>query len=529
VKGGTDMKEFDDIIERRNTDSFKWDMIIKLYGEDVLPMWVADMDFKSPQRVIDALKNRVEHGVFGYTFRSHEYYNAIVEWYRKTYGLEIQREWIVNGPGVVPMIAFLINIFTLPGDKVIIQPPVYPPFFRVVLNNGRQLVENRLILKDGKWVMDYESLEKSIDSRTKLIVISNPHNPVGRVWTFEELEKLYDIAKKYDLIIVSDEIHADIVYEPNEFTSFLEVGTENIIVLNSPGKTFNIAGLTNSYGIIPDKALRQAYKNYIESLELLTGNVLSIEALKAAYKCDEWVTSLKNYLKGNRDFAYKFIKEHMPLINPTLPEGTYLMWLDCSKLELENPQNFFLENARVYLNNGAEFGDSQSVRLNFACPKALLEEGLTRMKNAYNKLLTVEHFTLPDKRFEECKRIRREVFIIGQGIDEKIELDGRDEQAIHFLVRHFGKYIATARIRDIGDHWKVERVAVLKEFRGVGYGKKIMDAIEDYIKKTNPKPITLNAQLEVKEFYEKLGYKPVGHVFHEAGIPHIKMEKILES
>ncbi|WP_448376763.1 PatB family C-S lyase [Fervidobacterium sp.] len=517
--------DFNSVLSRKNTDSFKWDMIIKLFGEDVLPMWVADMDFKSPQRVIDELKNRVEHGVFGYTFRSEEYYNAIVEWYKKSYDLEIQKEWIVNGPGVVPMIAFLVNIFTLPGDKVIIQPPVYPPFFRVVVNNGRQLVENRLILQDGKWVMDYESLEKSIDSSTKMIVISNPHNPVGRVWTFEELEKLYNIAKKYNLIIVSDEIHADIVYEPNVFTSFLKVGTENVIVLNSPGKTFNIAGLTNSYGIIPDKALRQAYKNYIESLELLTSNVLSLEALKAAYKCGEWVTNLRNYLKGNRDFAYRFIKEHMPLIKPTLPEGTYLMWLDCSKLALENPQKFFLEHARVYLNDGTEFGDSQFVRLNFACPRALLEEGLNRMKDAYDELLKIEYFTLPDDRFEECKRIRREVFIIGQGIDEKIELDGKDEEAVQFLCKHFDKYIGTARIRDLGDYWKVERVAVLKEFRGYGYGQKIMERIERYIKETNPKPITLNSQLEVRQFYEKLGYKSVGEVFYEAGIPHIRMIK----
>ncbi|AMW32130.1 cystathione beta-lyase [Fervidobacterium changbaicum] len=517
--------QFDELINRKNTDSFKWDMIIKLYGDDVIPMWVADMDFKSPYCVIEALRKRVEHGVFGYTFRSDEYYEAIIEWYEKSYGVRIEKEWIVNGPGVVPMIAFLINIFTLPGDKVIIQPPVYPPFFKVVENNGRRLVENRLILKDGKWVMDYEGLERSIDKRTKMIVISNPHNPVGRVWTFDELSKLYEIAKRHNILIVSDEIHADIIYEPNSFTSFLKVGKENVIVLNSPGKTFNIAGLTNAYGIISDKILRQNYKNYIESLELLTGNVLSLEALKAAYKCDEWVVQLRNYLKVNRDFAYHFIKEHMPLVKPTLPEGTYLMWLDCSSLGLENPQKFFLENAKVYLNDGAEFGDGQSVRLNFACPRAILKEGLNRLKDAYDKLLTIEHFKLPDKRFEECKRIRHEVFVIGQGIDERLELDGRDEQAIHFLVRHFGKYVATARIRDIGEYWKVERVAVLKEFRGLGYGKKIMEAIESYIKRTNPKPITLNAQLEVREFYEKLGYKSVGHVFYEAGIPHIKMEK----
>jgi len=517
--------DFNTIISRKNTDSFKWDMIIKLFGEDVLPMWVADMDFKTPKCVADAIKKRVEHGIFGYTFRSDEYYNTIVEWYKRSYNIEIEREWIINGPGVVPMIAFLINTLTLPDDKVIIQPPVYPPFFRVVLNNGRQLIENRLVLKDGKWVMDYENLEKSIDNRTKMIVISNPHNPVGRVWSPEELERLYEIARKYNLVIVSDEIHADIVYEPYSFTSMLKIATANVIVLNSPGKTFNIAGLTNSYGIIPNKELRQNYKNYIESLELLTGNVLSLEALKSAYKCEDWVVELRKYLQSNRDYAFKFIKEAMPLIVPTLPEGTYLMWLDCSNLGFENPQKFFLENARVYLNDGSEFGDQQFVRLNFACPQEILKEALMRMKNAYDSILTVENFTLPDERFEECKKIRHEVFVLGQGIDKEIELDGKDSDAVHFLCKHSGKYIGTARIRDLGDYWKVERVAVLKEFRGKGCGQKIMEAIEGYIKRTNPKLIILNAQLEVRQFYERLGYKSVGEVFYEAGIKHIKMVK----
>ncbi|MGC9797298.1 PatB family C-S lyase [Fervidobacterium riparium] len=516
---------FDEYVERRNTDSFKWDMILNNYGDDVIPAWVADMDFKSPQTVVDQLKRRIEHGIFGYTFRSADYYNAIIQWYGKRYDACVEKEWIVNGPGVVPMLSFLINSLTQPGDKVIIQPPVYPPFFRVVLNNGRQLVENRLVNKDGKWHMDYDSLEKLIDSRTKMIIISNPHNPVGRVWSEEELRKLYDVALKHELVIISDEIHADIIYKPNQFTTMLKIGTENVVILNSPGKTFNIAGLTNSYGIIPNRTLRVLYKNYLESLELLTGNVLSLEALKAAYKSEDWVDQLVEYLKSNRDFAYGFITRNMPLTRPTLPEGTYLMWIDCSKLKLGNPQKYFLEHARVYLNDGQEFGDPQAVRLNFACPRALLEEILRRLKEAYEKALIIEHFDFQDERYEICKKIRYDVFVKGQNIDEKLEQDGKDTEAVHFLCKHFSNYVGTARIRDIGTHWKVERVAVLEEYRGMGYGKKIMEAIEEYIKTTNPKLIVLNAQLEVRDFYGKLGYEAISDIFIEAGIQHVKMEK----
>lgn len=519
------LSSFDEIVNRRGTDSFKWDMILNMHGEDILPMWVADMDFKTSEKIIKALIDRANHGIFGYTYRSEEYYKAIIKWYKSRYEVEIEKEWIVNGPGVVPMISFVINIFTQPGDKVIIKPPVYPPFFRVVENNGRKIVENRLIKKDGKWLIDYENLEKSIDNRTKMIIISNPHNPVGKVWSIEELEKLYEIARRYNLIIVSDEIHGDIVYTPSKFTSFLKIAKENVIVLNSPGKTFNIAGLPNAYGITPDKTLRQAYKNYIENLELLIGNIFSLEALKVAYNSPEWVDELVEYLKNNRDYAYKYIKRNLPLLEPSLPEGTYLMWIDCSKANLENPYEFFLKNARVYLNDGAEFGDKNCVRLNFACPRSLLNDGLERMKKAYDNALEFEAFRLPDERFEICRNIREEVFVNEQNIDKELEIDGKDEEAIHFILKHFSKPVAVARARDIGDYWKIERVAVLLNYRGYGYGKTIMEHIERFLTSLENKKIVLNAQKQVKDFYEKLGYRQVGEEFYEAGIPHVRMEK----
>ncbi|MCX7654232.1 MAG: PatB family C-S lyase [Fervidobacterium sp.] len=520
------LEEFDIIVNRRKTDSFKWDMILNLHGEDVLPLWVADMDFKTSQRIIDALSQRVQHGIFGYTYRSNSYYETIVNWYKSRYNIDIQSEWIVNGPGVVPMIAFLINVLTLPGDKVIIQPPVYPPFFRVVESNGRRVVENRLMKKDNSWFMDFDNLESLIDERTKLIIISNPHNPVGRVWQYEELERLHDIAIKRNLIIVSDEIHADIIYSPNKFVSLLEISRENVIVLNSPGKTFNIAGLANSYGIIPDSKLRSIYKNYLESMELVIGNVLSIEALKAAYNDPDWVERLVSYLKRNRDYAYNFLLKNTPLLKPTLPEGTYLMWIDCSKTKLENPQEFFLKNARVFLNDGKDFGDKNFVRLNFACQFSVLKEALERIKGAYENALDFQAFKLPDERFEICKEIREEVFVIEQGIDISLEMDGKDYEAVHFILKHFSEPVAVARARDMGKYWKIERVAVRKDFRNLGYGKIIMRHIEAFLSNIEQKIFSLNAQVQVKDFYKKLGYKQVGEEFLEAGISHVRMEKV---
>ncbi|MFN3691342.1 MAG: PatB family C-S lyase [Fervidobacterium sp.] len=524
--------DYFEITNRRGTDSFKWDFVLNLYGEDILPMWVADMDFKTSDRVIETLLKRAQHGIFGYTYRSQEYYDKIISWYKERYGTHIEREWIVNGPGVVPMIALAINVLTQPGDKIIIQPPVYPPFFRVVENNGRRLVKNYLKKSfDGNlinWEIDFENLEKIIDDRTKLIIISNPHNPVGRVWTKEELQRLYEICLKYNITIISDEIHSDFVYHPNKFVSFLDIGLDHVIVFNSPGKTFNIAGLTNAYGIIPDKKLRNAFKNLVENLELLVGNIFSIEALKAAYSSPEWVHNLITYLKHNRDYICEYISEHMPILKFSKPQGTYLLWVDCSLTNLDNPQKFFLEKGRIYLSDGAEFGDRNFIRINFACPLPILREGLERMKKAYDSALVFEVFKLPDERFEICKKIREEVFVKEQGIDQELEIDGKDTQAIHFILKHFSTPIGVARARDLGEYWKVERVAVLKNFRKFGYGKRLMEHIEFFLENIDKKKIVLNAQKNVKDFYLKIGYEQIGNEFLEAGISHVRMEKVVK-
>ncbi|HBT38977.1 MAG: Aminotransferase class I and II [Thermotoga sp. 50_1627] len=373
-------------VDRSHSDCVKYDAIRARYGDDVLPAWIADMDVKVCSSILEAFRKRIEHGVFGYTFRSNEYYEAIARWYGKKHGFSVEKSWIIDGPGVMPMMALLINVLTEPGDEVVIQPPVYPPFFNVVKRNRRRIVENRLKRVDGRYVMDLEDLERTLASRKiKLIILSNPHNPVGRAWAYEELKELAQLCSKYGTIVISDEIHADIVYEPFQFTTMLKTNFENVIVLNSAGKSFNVPGLTNGYGIVPNEKFRRLYIEALEAFELTTPNIFGALALQVAYtECEEWLRALLERLHQNRDFAYNFTRENMPLIDVPLPEATFLMWLDCSNLGLENPQKFFLEKARVYLNSGADFGEPKGVRLNFACCPENLEKILTSLKRAYD-------------------------------------------------------------------------------------------------------------------------------------------------
>lgn len=377
-----------EFVDRIGSNCVKYDSICSKYGQDVLPAWIADMDVKVCPKMLEFFEERIDHGVFGYTFRTEEYYDTIVRWYEKRHGFKPEREWIIDGSGVMPMMALLINVLTGPGDKIVIQPPVYPPFFRVVERNKRQIVENRLKKENGKYTMDLEGLEKILSKeRPKLLILCNPHNPVGRAWTLEELKQLSWLCSKYGTIILSDEIHADIVYEPFQFTTILKVSLDNVIVLNSAGKSFNVPGLTNGYGFVPDEKIRRLYKEALEASELETPNIFGMLALQAAYtECEGWLESLLEKLRENRDFAFQFVKSNMPLIDAPMPEATFLMWLDCSKLNLESPQKFFLERARVYLNNGKDFGEPSGVRLNFACSFENLQNILRSMKRAYNEL-----------------------------------------------------------------------------------------------------------------------------------------------
>jgi len=299
---------FDKIINRENTNCIKYDLRKKLFKkDDVIPMWVADMDFETPSFIKDAILQRAEHQIYGYSFRPDSFYDSIVNWVKTYHNWEINLKQISFSPGVVPGIAISVLAFTKPGDKIIVQPPVYFPFFTTIKENGRQVVENKLVSKDGCYAMDFDDLLSQIDLRTKMIIISNPHNPVGRVWKKQELEKLVEICEKNEVLIISDEIHSDIVFSQNKhipIATISEYARENTITFMAPSKTFNLAGLSTSVAIFGNKKLQKTYNLYLENLHLNLGNVFGNIASEAAYTNGyEWVVEMKNYILENINFT----------------------------------------------------------------------------------------------------------------------------------------------------------------------------------------------------------------------------------
>jgi cystathionine beta-lyase len=389
------MYNFDKIINRRGTMSVKWDNLKNLYGRgDLLPLWVADMDFEAPPEVIRALMERAEHGVYGYTFISDEYYDAVIGWMKRRHNWQIEREWITFTPGVIPALSYAIRAFTQPGDKIIVQTPVYHPFYHAIEANERLIVKNPLIYKDGKYHMDFDHLERNIDDRVKMLILCSPHNPVGRVWTKEELRKLADICFKYDILVVSDEIHFDIVYKGHEHTVFANLSYEasqNCVVLTAPSKTFNLAGLQVSNAIIPNELLRLKFRNELNKDHILSPNVFGERALIAAYNRSEgWLEALLEYLEENRDFFIEYMEKNIPKLKPVKPEGTYLVWVDCTELGMNPKQlrDFFVNKCKLALNDGQMFGEEGSLfqRFNIGCPRSILEEALYRIEIAVNNL-----------------------------------------------------------------------------------------------------------------------------------------------
>ncbi len=386
---------FDKIINRENTNCIKYDLRKKLFKkDDVIPMWVADMDFETPSFIKDAILQRAEHQIYGYSFRPDSFYDSIVNWVKTYHNWEINLKQISFSPGVVPGIAISVLAFTKPGDKIIVQPPVYFPFFTTIKENGRQVVENKLINKDGCYSMDFDDLLSQIDLRTKMIIISNPHNPVGRVWKKQELEKLVEICEKNEVLIISDEIHSDIVFSQNKhipIATISEYARENTITFMAPSKTFNLAGLSTSVAIFGNKKLQKTYNLYLENLHLNLGNVFGNIASEAAYTNGyEWVVEMKSYILENINFAHKFISEEIPQINFIKPEATYLLWIDFSKLNMtDNDLNDFLINkAGIALNLGNAFGSGgeKYMRMNVACTKEVLTKALNQLKTAINYL-----------------------------------------------------------------------------------------------------------------------------------------------
>ena len=386
---------FDERVERRDTNSIKWDTAERSYGDkDIIPLWIADMDFKVPQEIVDAIKKRADHGVFGYTRRSPESYASVIGWMKRRYNWEIEREWIKFAPGVVPGLNIVVQAYTKPGDEIIIQTPVYHPFYSIVKNNGCQIVENPLKCVKGKYEMDFENLKKIITKKTRMIILCSPHNPVGRVWTKEELIQLGNIAIENNILVVVDEIHGDLVYKPNVHTVFASISEEfadNSIICTAPNKTFNIAALKTANIIIKNKTLRNQYALQFEKSFIEGPTVLGDVAQTTAYThCDQWYEEMMKYVTDNLEFTLNFFKTRIPKIKIARPEGTYLLWLDCSGLHMNNEDlnNFFIKKCKVWFNNGATFGKAGDnfVRLNIATSRSVLQEAYERIEREVNIL-----------------------------------------------------------------------------------------------------------------------------------------------
>lgn len=379
--------DFNKQVERRYSKSIKWN----LGDRDILPMWVADMDFEVPIEIAAAVKARAEHPIYGYTIPGEQYYSSIINWWEKRHSLRIEKQWISYSPGVVPAVNMLIRAFTKPGDKVLVQTPVYYPFFSAIKNNGCELVENPLKPVGDRYEMDFEDLERKLtDPDVKVMILCSPHNPVGRVWSKEELSRVGELCVKNDVLVIADEIHCDLVYKKYKHTPFLSLNTELAEICamcTAPSKTFNIAGLQVSSVIIPNETLRGKFNAVLESDAIMGPNIFAIEALEAAYNHGElWLEELIDYLQGNLDYLKEFINVNLPELKLINPEGTYLVWLDCSTLKKTSKElhEFFMEKAKVWFDEGYIFGSGGESfqRINIACPRTILEEALRRLQIA---------------------------------------------------------------------------------------------------------------------------------------------------
>jgi cystathionine beta-lyase len=385
---------FDEIITRENTDCVKYDIRKLFFGkEDVLPMWVADMDFRTPDFIIDAVKNRLEHEILGYTFRGKGFNQAIIHWMEKRHGWKIKKDWISFSPGVVPAVNMLVLALTNPGDMIIVQPPVYFPFFSAIQNNNRIKVENPLKLENGRLNMDLDDLAlKAKDA--KMLIISHPHNPGGSVWTREELNRMGEICVENDVIIISDEIHSDLIfpeYEHIPLASLSDEIAQQTITCNAPSKTFNLAGLATSFLIIPNTDYLEKYNAMLnDKLHVNMGNLFGNVALTAAYHHgDVWLKQLLNYVWKNVEYVAEFCEQHLPQIKVIKPESTYMIWLDCRELGFEGDdlKNLFINKAKLGLNDGRQFGTGGEgfMRMNVACPKSTVKKAMEQLREAVPK------------------------------------------------------------------------------------------------------------------------------------------------
>ncbi|MCM0083560.1 PatB family C-S lyase [Geomonas sp. Red32] len=372
--------DFDTVIDRSNTGSEKWD---KYLGRDIIPLWVADMDFRSPPAVIEALHKRVEHGVFGYSYPDNSLVEAVRGALKRDYDWEIEEEWIVWLPGLVCGLNVLCRAIGEPGDEVVTLIPVYPPFMSAPVLTGRTAIKVPLVLEEGRWVTDFEALEQAITPATKLLLLCNPHNPVGRAWTREELLRFADVAQRHGLVIGSDDIHSELILDDVRHLPIASLSpeiAERTITLLAPSKTYNVPGLGCSFAVISNPQLRRQFRQAMGRL-VPHVNTLGYTAAEAAYRDGAgWRAALLDYLRGNRDLVEAEVAA-MPALKITHVEATYLAWIDARELGVENPGRFF-EEAGVGLSDGADFGAPGFVRLNFGCSRKLLSKALARMRQA---------------------------------------------------------------------------------------------------------------------------------------------------
>ncbi|MBE5763708.1 MAG: pyridoxal phosphate-dependent aminotransferase [Clostridiales bacterium] len=381
---------FDEVINRHNTNSLKYDFALqRKRPQDAIPLWVADMDFKTLDEVQNALVNKSKHGIFGYSEPTKEYFDALNTWFKKHHNWDIDTSKVVLACGVVFAIAATIRALTKENDAVLICQPVYYPFEETIKVNNRKLIVSELVNINGRYEVDYEDFEaKIVNNDVKLFVLCNPHNPVGRVWTKDELEKIGDICLKHNVFVISDEIHSDFTYEGNNHTVFCTIKKEfedNCIVCTAPTKTFNLAGLHISNIYIPNDSVRRKYKLEMDRIGYSQSNIIGIVACQAAYENgDLWLNELKQYLKGNLEFVRNYINTNLPKLKLIEPEGTYLLWIDCKGLELCDYELKELINykAKVWVDDGYVFGKGGSgyIRINIACPRSILKQALDRIK-----------------------------------------------------------------------------------------------------------------------------------------------------
>jgi cystathionine beta-lyase len=386
---------FNEPVDRQGTNCVKYDLRKEVFGsENVIPMWVADMDFKTPPFIIDAIQRRLEHEILGYTIRRKEYFESLVSWVDRRYSWKINQDWISFSPGIVPAVNLCTLAFTEPGDKIIVQAPVYFPFFSAVKDHGRKILFNRLKEDNGHYSFDLDDLVKKARTGAKMLILSNPHNPVGRAWTCEELNSMASICKEYGILIISDEIHSDLVlpgYKHIPLASLSEEIADITLTCFAPSKTFNLAGLSTSSMVISNDKIREKFNKQIDSLHISGGNIFGTEASIAAYQeGDEWLDQLLSYLQKNIDYVVNRLLSSHSIIKAIEPEATYMIWLDCKNLQMKPSElnKFFVEKAGLGMNEGSMFGPGGEgyMRMNLGCPLANIEKAMDNIAYALSKI-----------------------------------------------------------------------------------------------------------------------------------------------